>query len=59
MKNVKMGQDKRLKRCLSTIEAQKVMKELHEGAVGGHFATKITQENFRCKVLVAHDVQIC
>jgi hypothetical protein len=40
----KMGQDKRLKRCLSTIEVQKVMKELHEGTIGGHFATKITQK---------------
>jgi hypothetical protein len=38
----KMGQDNRLRRCMSTIEAQKVMKELHEGAVGGHFATRIT-----------------
>jgi hypothetical protein len=27
----RMGQDNRLNMCLSTIEAQKVMKELHEG----------------------------
>jgi hypothetical protein len=27
----RMGQDNRLKRCLSTIKTQKVMKELHKG----------------------------
>jgi hypothetical protein len=38
----KMGQENRLKRCLSTIEAQKVMKELHEGITRGHVTTEIT-----------------
>jgi hypothetical protein len=33
-----MGHDNQLKQCLSTIEAQKVM-ELHEEAIGRHFAT--------------------
>jgi hypothetical protein len=33
------------------------MKELHEKVIGGQFAAKITQENFRCKVLVAYNVQ--
>jgi len=39
----KMGQDNRLQQCLTTIEAQMVMKELHEGPLGGHFVIKITQ----------------
>jgi len=29
--------------CLTTIEPHMVMKELHEGPLGGHFATEITQ----------------
>ncbi len=36
-----MGQDNRLFRCLTTLEAQIVLKELHEGVVGGHFAIDI------------------
>jgi hypothetical protein len=36
-----------------------VTKELHEGAKKGHFATKITQENSKCRVLVAYNVQRC
>ncbi len=39
----RMGQDNKLWQCLTTIEAQMVMKELHERPSGGHFATKITQ----------------
>jgi hypothetical protein len=39
-----MGQDNKLRRCLSTIEAQKVMKELHEGTVRRHFAIEITHK---------------
>jgi hypothetical protein len=38
----KMGQYNRLQRCLTTIETQMVMKELHEGLLGGHFAIEIT-----------------
>ncbi len=38
-----MGQDNRLWRCLTTIEAQMVMRELHEEASWGHFATKVMQ----------------
>jgi hypothetical protein len=37
----KMGQDNRLRRCLTTTKAQMVMKELHEGPSGGHFAMEI------------------
>jgi hypothetical protein len=40
----KMGKDNILKRRLSTTKAWKVMKELHEGIVGRHFATEITQK---------------
>jgi hypothetical protein len=39
-----MGHDNILKRCLSTIEAQKVMNEFHEGTIGGYFAIKITHK---------------
>ncbi len=39
-----MGQDNRLRWCLSTIIAHKVMKELHEGTIGRHFVIKITQK---------------
>jgi hypothetical protein len=37
-----MGHDNKLCRCLTTLEAQIDMKELHEGMVRGHFATNIT-----------------
>jgi hypothetical protein len=40
----KMGHDNKLKRCLPTIEALKVMKELQEGIVRGHFAIEITNK---------------
>jgi hypothetical protein len=39
-----MGKDNKLRQCLLTTQVQKVMKELHEGTIGGHFATKITQK---------------
>jgi hypothetical protein len=39
-----MGHDNRLKQHLSTTKAQKMMKELHEGIVGGHFVTEITSK---------------
>jgi hypothetical protein len=39
-----MGKDNKLRQCLSTTQVQKVMKESHEGTIGGHFATKITQK---------------
>ncbi len=38
-----MGQDNRLRRCLTTTEAQMVMRKLHEGPSKGHFAIEITQ----------------
>ncbi len=37
-----MGQDNKMHKCLTTLEAQIVLKELHEGMVGGHFAANIT-----------------
>ncbi len=38
-----MGEDNKLRRCLTIIEAQMVMKELHEGPSKRHFATEIMQ----------------
>ncbi len=37
----KMGQDNKLQRCLTTIEAHMVMRGRHEGPLGGHFAIEI------------------
>ncbi len=37
----KMGKDNRMRRCLTTSEAHIVLKELHEGVEGWHFATNI------------------
>jgi len=37
-----VGQDNRLCRCLTTLEVQIVLKELHEGMARRHFATNIT-----------------
>jgi len=36
-----VGQDNRMHRCLTTSEAQIVLKELHEGMVKRHFITYI------------------
>ncbi len=36
-----VGQDNRMHRCLTTLETQIVLKELHERVVGGHFAPDI------------------
>jgi len=38
-----MGQNNRLQRCLTTIESQMVMRELHEGPSRRHFGTEIMQ----------------
>jgi hypothetical protein len=54
----RMGQDNRLQRCL-TIEAQMVMKELHEGPSKGHFVVEISnniEEDIGCWILVANYV---
>jgi len=37
----KVGQDNKMRRCLTTSKAQIVLKELHEGVVGRHFAINI------------------
>jgi hypothetical protein len=37
-----VGQSNRLGRCLTTLEALIILKELHEGVARGHFATNIT-----------------
>ncbi len=39
----RMGQDNRLQQCLTATKAQMVMKELHEGPLGRHVATEISQ----------------
>ncbi len=39
-----MGQDDRLRKCLTTTKTHMVMRELHEGPLGGHLATEITQK---------------
>ncbi len=36
-----VGQDNKMSRCFTTSEAQIVLKELHEGVVGGHFVVDI------------------
>ncbi len=38
-----MGQNNKLRQCLITIEVEMVMKELHEGPLGRHFAIEIMQ----------------
>ncbi len=38
----KMGQDNTLQRCFTIIETQMVMKKLHKGPLGRHFAMEIT-----------------
>ncbi len=38
----KMGQKNKMCRCLTTLEAQILMKELHEGVPIGHFVANIT-----------------
>jgi hypothetical protein len=38
-----MGQDNRLRKCLTITKAYMVMRKLQEGPLGGHFATKIMQ----------------
>jgi len=40
-----MQQDNKLQRCLIITETQVVMREMHEGPLGGQFATEITQRN--------------
>ncbi len=38
----RVEQENKLCKCLTTLEAQIVLKELHEGMVKGHFAENIT-----------------
>jgi hypothetical protein len=38
-----MGQNIKLRQCLTTTKAQMVTKELHERPSGGYFATVIMQ----------------
>jgi hypothetical protein len=37
----RVGQDNKLYRCLTTSKTQIILKELHEGVVGRHFAIDI------------------
>jgi hypothetical protein len=39
-----MGQDNKLRQCLSTTKVQKVIRELHDGIVKGHFTIEITHK---------------
>jgi hypothetical protein len=39
-----VGQDNKICRCLTTLEAHFVLKELHEG-MAGHFVTDIIAKN--------------
>jgi len=39
-----MGQDNILRQCLVTTKVQKVIKELHDGIVRGHFIIEITHK---------------
>ncbi len=41
-----MGQDNKLHRCLTTLEAHIVLKELHERVVRGHFVVDIIMKQF-------------
>jgi len=38
-----MGQDNKLRRCLTTTKAQMVMREMHERPSRGHFVIETTQ----------------
>jgi hypothetical protein len=38
----RVGQDNKMRRCLTTSETQIVLKELHEGMAKRHFAANIT-----------------
>ncbi len=41
-----VGKDTKMRRCLTISKTQIVLKELHEGVVGGHFAIDIiTKKN--------------
>ncbi len=54
----RVGQDKGLHRCLTTLEAHIVIKELHEGVVEGHFVADIIAIVFYgCRILVANFIQ--
>ncbi len=40
----RVGQDNKMCRCLTTLEAQIVLQELHQGMVGGYFAIITTKK---------------
>ncbi len=42
-----MGQDNKFRRCVTTYEAQKIMRELHEGFMGGYFTIDITTKKIK------------
>ena len=37
-----LGQDNVLRKCLDYNQGQVILKQLHDGPAGGHFATRIT-----------------
>jgi hypothetical protein len=40
----KVGQNNKMRKCLTTLEAHIVFKELHEGLARGHFVANITSK---------------
>jgi hypothetical protein len=42
----RVKQNNILHRCLTTLKAQIVLKELHEGVVGRHFVANVTAKKF-------------
>ncbi len=42
----RMGQDNKMHRCLTNLEAQIILKELHERVVRGHFVAYIIAKKF-------------
>ncbi len=44
-------------KCLTTLETQIVLKELHEGVAKGHFVVDIITQNFGWRILMANPIQ--
>ncbi len=48
----RMGQNNRMRRCLTALEAQIVLKELHEGVAKGHFVVNFTGGQLYSKIFM-------
>jgi len=54
----KMGQNNIMRKCLTTLKAQIILKELHEGVAKRTFYCKYyCKKKFGCKLLVANFIQ--